>query len=166
MHVQLLSISSGTMTLSAPSKWLAEEISLLLSTPHVTMLPHSGGVPVESDSPDLFSTRFNHIFMRHARGLVGGKEVDRVELMQTLLALQKRWSAADCTYHDCELHHRIEGFHVGVEAAQAFVDADGFQQPEMGVKMQFTPSQGSMPHTLVWEAWYVLSHGRRHEKDN
>ena len=82
------------MTLSAPSKWLAEELSQLLS------------------ATDLFNARFDVVFVRHARGLVGGREVDRDELMQTFLALQKSWNPSDCTYLSCDLHRRIEGFHV------------------------------------------------------
>ena len=65
------------------------------------------------DTVDPFTTRFDHMFMRHARGLVGGREVDRNELMRTLLALQKSWNPSACTYVNCELHYRIEGFHVG-----------------------------------------------------
>lgn len=113
MHVQSLPISAGTMTLSAPSKWLAEELSLLLSAPHVSIQSHIGGLAGGPGPVDLFTTRFNHLFMRHARGLVGEKEVDRDQLMHALLALQKRWNPTDCTYFNCELHRRIEGFHVG-----------------------------------------------------
>ena len=55
------------------------------------------------------------MFVRHARGLVGGKEVDLEELKRTLLALQKKWNPSECRYENCEsLHRRIEGFHVGI----------------------------------------------------
>ena len=51
--------------------------------------------------------------MRHARGLVSGREVDREGLKQSLLALQKHWSVkAEHRFEDIALHHRIEGFHV------------------------------------------------------
>ena len=101
----------------APSQWLANELSALLSTPQVQ--PPSQFIQVkveENDKPeyDLFTTRFNDVFIRHARGLVGGREVDREGLKRTLLALQKQWSASGCTFGVCELHYGIEGFHVGL----------------------------------------------------
>ncbi|KAI0344534.1 hypothetical protein BDW22DRAFT_1354613 [Trametopsis cervina] len=123
------------MSLSAPSKWLADELATLLSTPHSSESAQMDGMSVEDDPVDLFTTRFNHVFIRHARGLVLGKEVDREQLKQTLLALQKRWNASDCRYDNCDLHRRIDGFH-----------------PEMGVKMEFTTSESDIHHTIVWEA--------------
>ena len=99
--------------LSAPSQWLADELTTLLSSPHtaaphdITNAPPAGGDP--------FSTRFNQMFVRHARGLVGGREVDREELKRALLALQKKWNPTKCQYTDLQsLHRRIDGFHVGV----------------------------------------------------
>ena len=97
--------------LSAPSQWLADELTTLLSSPHtaaphdITNAPPAGGDP--------FSTRFNQMFVRHARGLVGGREVDLAELKRTLLALQQKWNPTQCRYENCEeLHRRIDGFHV------------------------------------------------------
>lgn len=87
-------------SISAPAKWLADELSTLLSSTHAL-------------SPETFNTRFNSIFMRHARGLVGGREVDREGLRQSLLALQKNWDASQQPkFADTVLHHRIDGFHV------------------------------------------------------
>lgn len=87
-------------SVSAPAQWLADELAALLSAPHAL-------------APELFNTRFNAIFMRHARGLVGGREVDREGLKQSLLALQKNWDAAQLPkYADTTLHRHIDGFHV------------------------------------------------------
>lgn len=100
-----------SQSLSAPSAWLATELSALLSAAaDAASAPHAAP-PRE----DAFSSRFDGVFVRHARGLVGGREVDREGLKQALLALQKRWSPAQCRYEDCEsLHRRIDGFHVGI----------------------------------------------------
>lgn len=102
------------MSLSAPSQWLANELSSLLSSPH-TVAPHEiTNSQNGAGAADPFSTRFNNMFVRHARGLIGSREVDLEELKRTLLALQKKWNPSDCRYEDCEsLHRRIEGFHVG-----------------------------------------------------
>lgn len=103
-----------TATLSAPAKWLANELSTLLSSPHITTPSHLGGLHHAPGPVDLFNTRFNSMFMRHARGLVGGREVDREGLKESLLALQKRWNAVegDHKFEDVVLHRRIDGFHV------------------------------------------------------
>ena len=96
------------MSLSAPAKWLANELSALLASPHAVAV-----AAVAPGTADAFSTRFNSIFMRHARGLVGGREVDLEGLKESLLALQKSWNAAaEHRYEDTALHHRIDGFHV------------------------------------------------------
>jgi hypothetical protein len=101
-------------SLNAPAQWLANELATLLSTPHSNLPGHVDDVQIADDPVDLFTTRFNHVFIRHARGLVSGKEVGREELKQTLLVLQKRWNASDCRYVSCELHYRIDGFHVSL----------------------------------------------------
>lgn len=104
------------MSLSAPSQWLANEFTLLLSAAHSTA-PHdvTNAQQQPGGGGDAFSAVFNSMFVRHARGLVGGREVDREELKQALLALQKKWNPTKCQYADCEsLHRRIDGFHVGV----------------------------------------------------
>ena len=41
---------------------------------------------------DLFSTRFANMFTQDATGVVGGKEVDKEGLKQSLLAWQKKWN--------------------------------------------------------------------------
>ncbi|PSR84410.1 hypothetical protein PHLCEN_2v5447 [Hermanssonia centrifuga] len=107
----LQSIMSAPSNLSAPAKWLADELSALLSSPY----PIGGLQVADSGSTDPFSARFNGLFMRHARGIVGGREVDREELKQILLALQTKWPSGSegFTFEDCiELHRRIDGFHV------------------------------------------------------
>ncbi|KAI0812272.1 hypothetical protein BC629DRAFT_928832 [Irpex lacteus] len=96
-------------SLSAPSRWLASELATLLSTPQQGSLPAVASAQVEE--VDHFTSRFDNVFLRHARGLVSGKEVDREELKQTLLILQKRWNASNVRYVNCELHYRIDGFH-------------------------------------------------------
>ncbi|KAI0693015.1 hypothetical protein BC835DRAFT_1355121 [Cytidiella melzeri] len=124
-------------SLNAPAQWLANELNALLSAPTVVVEdgpgPEVAASEEDQDPADLFTTRFEHVFMRHARGLVGGREVDREELKKTLMVLRKRWNASDCRWMSCKLHYSIEGFH-----------------PEMGVKMEFTSSGRS--HTIVWEA--------------
>lgn len=62
---------------------------------------------------DLFSTKFNQMFMPDARGFVGGQEVDRDQLKETLLGLQRRWNAAEASCAACEVHPtHITEFHV------------------------------------------------------
>ena len=106
------------MALSAPSQWLANELTALLSSPHTVALPPHDitNSPYQAAGhADPFSARFNDMFLRHARGIVGGREVDREELKRALLALKKRWNPSQVRYEDCEsLHRRIEGFHVGI----------------------------------------------------
>lgn len=109
------STTDNAPSLSAPSRWLASELAALLSTPQLSPNSFSPHVPPSeaAAAADLFSARFNDIFIRHARGLVGGREVDREELKHTLLVLQQVWgNASACRFADCELHRRIEGFHV------------------------------------------------------
>ena len=100
------------MTLSAPSQWLANELTALLSAPNLQYSSGGGGDSRGGGGGD-FSSRFDSMFLRHARGLIGEREVDGEELKRSLLALQKRWDPAHCRYENCEeLHHRIDGFHV------------------------------------------------------
>ncbi|GJF00103.1 hypothetical protein PsYK624_163820 [Phanerochaete sordida] len=128
------------MSLSAPSQWLANALTALLSAPHAGPPPH-GAPPADADA---FAAVFNRVFVRHARGLVGGREVDRDELMRALLALQAAWRPARCAYADCEsLHRRIDGFH-----------------PEMGVKMLLTPPEAAEAHVLTLEACVAKQGGR------
>ena len=102
-------------TAPASPEWLQQQLTTLLASPyiHFSNPPLPGGRRLGHGPIDLFSTRFNAMFMRHARGLVGGREVDREGLKQSLLAMQKSWNAAqDHAYEDTALHHRIDGFHV------------------------------------------------------
>ena len=103
------------MALSAPSQWLANELTSLLSTPHadgISRAPHLDAAP--PGPGEDFSSRFDSMFMRHARGLIGEREVDCEELKRSLRALQQKWNPMQCRYENCEsLHRRIEGFHVG-----------------------------------------------------
>jgi len=133
------------MSLSAPSQWLANEFTSLLSAPNHAAPPHdvTNAQQLPDGAGDAFSAAFNRMFVRHARGLVGGREVDREELKRALLALQKRWSLAQCRYADCEsLHRRIDGFH-----------------PEMGVKMLFTLPESAEAHVLTLEACVAKQRG-------
>ena len=108
------------MSLSAPSQWLANALTALLSAPHHAA-PHD---VTNAPAGDAFSTAFNAVFVRHARGLVAGREVDREGLKRALLALQQRWTPAACSYADCEgLHRRIDGFHVRVAACPLAVSS-------------------------------------------
>ena len=93
-----------SLTPSAPAKWLANELGALLASPHLAT--SAGGA-------DAFTTRFNAIFMRHARGLVADRELDREGLKQSLLALKKYWDPKkEPRVEDIVLHRCIDGFHV------------------------------------------------------
>ena len=51
--------------------------------------------------------------MRHARGLVADRELDREGLKQSLLALKKYWDPKkEPRVEDIVLHRCIDGFHV------------------------------------------------------
>ena len=83
------------MSQPANSEWLQEQLSTLLASPHIHFnspkLPglhlRMGPGPV-----DVFSTRFSNMFTKEATGVVGGKEVDKEGLKQSLLAMQKQWN--------------------------------------------------------------------------
>ncbi|EKM54167.1 uncharacterized protein PHACADRAFT_257816 [Phanerochaete carnosa HHB-10118-sp] len=141
------------MSLSAPSQWLANELTLLLSAPNHSAAPHDVTNAQQLPDSDAFSAVFNRVFVRHARGLVGGREVDREELKQALRALQKWWSPTQCRYADCEsLHRRIDGFHVRHSCVPR---VSRIAAPEMGVKVLFTLPESAEAQVLTLEAWCV-----------
>lgn len=82
--------SSLSMTTPTP-QWLQERLTTLLSSPHISMPSHIGGIRLGHGPIDLFSTRYTNMFTSDAVGIVAGQEVDKEGLKQALLALQKKW---------------------------------------------------------------------------
>lgn len=109
---------------NAESQWLAHSLSLLLAAPHIT-LPDEGSEEARlGPGPvDVFTIRFNEMFMPEARGFVGGHAVDREELRKTLVGLQRRWNAAEGSCVGSEVHPtHVTEFHVrtsGLKLARA-----------------------------------------------
>jgi len=109
---------------SAESQWLAHWLSLLLAAPHISVPDESSEEVRLGPGPvDVFTSRFNEMFMPEARGIICGHTVDREELKQTLVGLQRRWNAAEGSCVGCETHPtHISEFH-----------------PTMAAQMEFTP---------------------------
>ncbi|KAF7793594.1 hypothetical protein EIP86_004708 [Pleurotus ostreatoroseus] len=83
------------MSQPATSEWLQEQLSTLLASPYIHFnQPNFPGLHLRmGPGPiDVFSTRFANTFTKEAKGTVGGKEVDKEGLKQSLLALQKKWN--------------------------------------------------------------------------
>lgn len=77
------------------SEWLAQQLKTLLSSPYIHFSqPPAGlhGLRLGPGPIDLFSTRFENLFSNDATGVVAGEEVDRADLKQALLALQRTWN--------------------------------------------------------------------------
>lgn len=98
---------------STDSQWLATSLSSLLAAPHVHIADESPLLPTGPGPVDVFSTKFEQMFVPDARGFVAGREIDREELKETLLGLQRRWNAAEGSCAGCEVHPtHITEFHV------------------------------------------------------
>ncbi|KAJ3522485.1 hypothetical protein NM688_g8867 [Phlebia brevispora] len=103
------------------SAWLAEHLKELMESPHVHLT--EGGAEMAPGPVDMFSTRFDAMFMPDAHAILVPDHVDRHQLKECLLGLQRRWNdkAAVCKgvppheVHDMEFH------------------------PDMAAKMEFTP---------------------------
>ena len=99
------------------SQWLATSLSTLLKSPHI-VLDESPLLPLAPGPVDIFTVKFDQLFTPDARGYVCGKEVDRKELKETLLGLQRRWNAADSSCAGCVAHPtHITEFHVRTAAS-------------------------------------------------
>ncbi|KAI9070246.1 hypothetical protein FKP32DRAFT_1639998 [Trametes sanguinea] len=86
-----------------PPEFLQERLSSLLASPHIhfpTPPPGSAlhGLRMGHGPVDLFGTRFANWFASDARGVVGGREVDREGLREALLALQRRWDGGSARF--------------------------------------------------------------------
>jgi len=80
---------------------LAERLCELMASPHITVPSSPHGIFAELSEPvDLFSTRFESMFMEDARGVLAGRPVDREGLKAGLLALQKQWNADNVKIND------------------------------------------------------------------
>lgn len=92
------------------SAWLADHLEQLMAAPHVH-LPEEGAL-LAPGPVDMFSSRFNEMFMPDAHGYLGADHVDRQQLKECLLGLQRRWNeqTARCKglppheVHDMEFH--------------------------------------------------------------
>ena len=92
------------------SKWLAEHLKELMAAPHI----HSDeGAELEPGPVDLFSTKFDQMFMPDAHGWVCGERATREEIKESLLGLQRRWNEKEAMCKGCPPHevHQME-FHV------------------------------------------------------
>ena len=91
--------SSCSVAMSQPvtPEWLQEQLSTLLASPYIHFnqpkLPGGLHLRMGPGPIDLFSTRFANMFTKEATGVVAGVQVDKEGLKQSLLALQKQWSA-------------------------------------------------------------------------
>ncbi|GJF00106.1 hypothetical protein PsYK624_163850 [Phanerochaete sordida] len=102
------------------SEWLAHALAQLLAAPHISV---DEGPDEGAASVDVFTSRFDELFVPEARGIVCGHAVDRAALKRTLAGLQRRWDAA-------------EGACVGCAAHPAGVPEFN---PTMAAKVEFTP---------------------------
>ena len=79
---------SETQTHSA---WLAQSIAALMAAPHVHMGDEEGA-DMGPGPVDMFSSKFDAMFMPDAVGWVCGERADRQEIKESLLGLQRRWN--------------------------------------------------------------------------
>ncbi|OBZ67219.1 hypothetical protein A0H81_12938 [Grifola frondosa] len=89
-----------------------------------------GGIHTSPGPIDLFSTRFNTYFMPEARGMLAGRSVDREELKEGLLALQRTWDSENVKVMEPKHHSR------GM----------------MSTEMEWTPEGSTMPEVVSAEA--------------
>ncbi|CDO68485.1 hypothetical protein BN946_scf184499.g10 [Trametes cinnabarina] len=96
------STSSTASTTPSPTtpEFLQERLSALLASPHIhfNTPPAFHGIRMGHGPVDLFSTRFANWFSHDAKGVVGGKEVDREGLKEALLALQRKWDGQSASF--------------------------------------------------------------------
>lgn len=94
------------------SQWLAEQLQQLMVAPHVHVTEGAEGAAMGPGPVDMFSTRFDAMFMPDAHGWVGGERIDRHSLKECMLGLQRRWNEKEATckgmppheMHDMEFH--------------------------------------------------------------
>ena len=82
------------------SRWLAEGLKALMAAPHV--LPEEDEEATGHTHADLFSAKFDEMFMPDARGWVCGERADREELKESLIGLQRRWNEKEAMCKGCE----------------------------------------------------------------
>lgn len=93
-------------------EWLQEQLSGLLALPYIHFTqPKIPGLSLRmGPGPiDLFSTRFSNIFSKEATGVIVNQEVDRDDLKQGLLKLQKKWNKDSVQFasHNPEDGHQV-----------------------------------------------------------
>ena len=71
------------------SQWLADQLRDLMATPYVQVDEEEGMGP---GPVDMFSTKFDAMFMPDAHGWVCGERTDRDGIKESLLGLQRRWN--------------------------------------------------------------------------
>ncbi|KAI0095059.1 hypothetical protein BDY19DRAFT_916059 [Irpex rosettiformis] len=77
------------------TEWLQDRLSELLASPHIHFTqPNLPGLHLRmGPGPiDLFSTRYMNMFTQEATGTVNGQAVDKDELKENLLKLQKKYN--------------------------------------------------------------------------
>ncbi|TFK89474.1 hypothetical protein K466DRAFT_486784 [Polyporus arcularius HHB13444] len=116
------------------SHWLSDCLCELMSSPHVAMPPH-GGMHMGPGPVDMFTVRFNEFFMPEAHGTICGHPVDREELKDRLLNLQKRWNSEDIKVVQEGGKH---GFPL--------------QPSVLSTEVEFTPPGHRMPEVVMAEA--------------
>ena len=93
------------------SAWLADHMEQLMASPHIHL--SESGAMLAPGPVDMFSTRFDEMFMPDAHGYIGTDRVDRHQLKECLLGLQRRWNVqtAQCKGMPPHETHTME-FHV------------------------------------------------------
>lgn len=111
--------------------WLSKEISEIVTSPHISFPKPAGPLQFRmGPGPiDLFSTKFNNVFVLDVKATVAGEEVSREQLKARLLGLQKHWKAEEVRFEDesagpvrCSLGHRAPADrpHEGFEDCRPF----------------------------------------------
>jgi hypothetical protein len=75
----------------SPAAFAESALAALLSAPHISLPRGPSGIRMGPGPIDLFSTKFNNTFTAEAMGVIDGKQVDREELKEGLLALQSHY---------------------------------------------------------------------------
>ncbi|RDX50066.1 hypothetical protein OH76DRAFT_1402921 [Lentinus brumalis] len=98
-------------------------------------MPPHGGMHMGPGPVDMFTVRFNEFFMPEAHGTICGHPVDREELKDRLLNLQKRWNSEDIKVVQ---EGGIHGFPL--------------QPSVLSTEVEFTPPGHRMPEVVMAEA--------------
>ena len=85
---------ASIMSPQPDDQWLIKKLGTLLASPYIHFKNPGGplGIRLGPGPVDLFSTNYENLFAKEAKGVVYGKEVDRDELKEALLAIQRQWN--------------------------------------------------------------------------